>query len=391
MMMVPPTQVKLTSRVTDGCFYCQSCNKCLCLINYNKHPVKQMKLCKLLSITFLIEFPILEEMTVQVTNEEQHILWEEYGLRLHIPHDVLPDDCKLCNLKIAVSVSENFQLPEDCFPVSAVYSFTHNLGDRKLRKPVTLEIQHCATSIAWSGLQILRANDNSKKFKVVPGGIFLPDDHYGKMKLDYFSTYLFAFFWKLFSLFYRNEPHPSPPPTVPPQPHPSSPPTVFPQPHPSSSATVPPSATVLPQPLPSSSAALSPQPHLSSSATGSPQPHPSSPPAVSPQPHPLSSVIGSPQPHPSSSAAVSPQPHLSPTIGSPQPHPSSSATVSPREYHAQLYYTDIASLTFKSNLYILPNLNANFKVCIKCKCINFEPVHFFFLLIGNREGDEGGI
>ena len=175
-------------------------------------------------------------------------MWEEYGLRLHIPHDTLPDGCSLCNLKIAVSLSGNLMLPEDSVLVSAVYSFTHNLGDRKLRKPVTLEIQHCATSAVWSGLQILRANHKSNKFSVVPGGIFLPYDHYGKIKLAHFSNFIIAFLRKLRSIFSQNE-------------------------------------------------CLS--------------------------------------------------------------------TVSPRGYCAQLYYTDIAYLSFKSNFYILPNLNANFKVCIK--------------------------
>ena len=189
---------------------------------------------------------------MQVTNEEQHILWEEYGLRLHIPHDVLPDGCKLCNLKIAVSLSGNVQLPEDSVLVSGVYSFKHDMGDRELRKPVTLEMQHCATSAVWSGLQFLRASDNSNKFTVVPGGIFLSDDHYGKIKLNNFSKYSIAFLRKFFR---QTESHPSPPQC--------------------------------------------------------------------------------------------------------EPHP---AVVSPLEYRAQLYYTDIASLTFQTNLYILPNLNANFKV-----------------------------
>ena len=65
--------------------------------------------------------------------------------------------------------SGNFQLPEDSVPVSGVYLL---LGDRKLGKPVTLELQHCATSAVSNILQILRANDDSNKFTVVPGGIF---------------------------------------------------------------------------------------------------------------------------------------------------------------------------------------------------------------------------
>ena len=43
---------------------------------------------------------------------------------------------------------------------------------------------HCATSAASNNLQILRANDNSNKFTVVPGGIFLPDDHYGVLRVQ---------------------------------------------------------------------------------------------------------------------------------------------------------------------------------------------------------------
>lgn len=144
-----------------------------------------------LNINFLIilDFPILAEKMVQVTNEEQHIPWEEYGLRLHIPHDALPEGQSHSDFKIAVSLSGNFlQLPENSVLASAVYSFTHDLGDRKLRNPVTLEIQHCAESKALSGLQILRANDHSNKFEIIPGGDFSYDDHYGAIKLDHFSN-----------------------------------------------------------------------------------------------------------------------------------------------------------------------------------------------------------
>ena len=214
-------------------------------------------------------------MTVQVTNEEQHILWEEYGLRLHIPHDVLPEGQSHSDLTIAVSVSGNFQLPEDCVLVSAVYSVSHDLGDKKLKNPVTLEMQHCATSAASNNLQVLRANDNSNKFEVVAGGIFTYDDCCGKIELYHFSSFAIA-------ASTSQDESPS-----------SSPPTV------------------------------------STSQDESPS---SSPPAVS------------------TSQDESPS--------------SSPPAVSPLEYRAQLYYTNIEDLSFKSELYILPNLEANFKVCI---------------------------
>ena len=36
---------------------------------------------------------IIAEKTVLVTNQNQNIVWEGYGLRLHIPSNSLPEDC----------------------------------------------------------------------------------------------------------------------------------------------------------------------------------------------------------------------------------------------------------------------------------------------------------
>ena len=122
-----------------------------------------------------------------MTNEEQHFVWEGYGLRLHIPHNSLPDDCSHCHLKIAVSLAGNFELPEDGVLVSAVYSVTHDLGDRELRNTVTLEMQHCATNTVLSGLRFLRANTDSNKLKVIQGGDFQPG--YAVIEIDHFSSF----------------------------------------------------------------------------------------------------------------------------------------------------------------------------------------------------------
>lgn len=126
---------------------------------------------------------------MQMTNDEQHIVWEEYGLRLHIPHNALPEDCSHCQLKIAVSASESFELPEDGTLVSAIYSFTHNLGDRKLRNPVTLEMQHCASANVLDHLCMLRATRATYKFEVVHGGRFARNDQYGAIELHRFCFF----------------------------------------------------------------------------------------------------------------------------------------------------------------------------------------------------------
>ena len=125
-----------------------------------------------------------------VTNEEQHILWEEYGLRLHIPSNSLPEDCSRYELKIDVGLPEEFELPGgDGTIVSAVYSFSHGLGDKKLCRPVTLEMQHCAASTALDNLSIIRANTYSNQFVVVPGGDFTSSEGYGAIKLFKFSRF----------------------------------------------------------------------------------------------------------------------------------------------------------------------------------------------------------
>ena len=132
-------------------------------------------------------FFVEAERSLQVTNEEQHFVWEGYGLRLHIPHNSLPDDCSHCHLKIAVFLSGNFELPEDGVLVSAVYSFTHDLGDRELRNPVTLEMQHCASTDVLNDLCVLRATSTPYVFEEVPGGYFA--NGYSEIKLHRFSLF----------------------------------------------------------------------------------------------------------------------------------------------------------------------------------------------------------
>ena len=126
---------------------------------------------------------------VLVTNEEQYIVWEGYGLRLHIPHNSLPDDLNQCNLQMQVAHSGKFELPEDGVLVSAVYSFTPDLGDKELRHSVTLEMQHCANTSALKDLCVVRSIGVPCKFEIIPGGDFTHSDGYGVINLHRFSRY----------------------------------------------------------------------------------------------------------------------------------------------------------------------------------------------------------
>ena len=116
---------------------------------------------------------------VLVTNEEQHIVWEGYiwSSAAHTPQ-------LTTNIKIEVALSGNFQLPEDGVLVSAVYSFSHDLGDKELRRSVTLEMQHCATSSVLNDLRVVRAVDEPYKFEILPGADFVRSDSYGAITLQ---------------------------------------------------------------------------------------------------------------------------------------------------------------------------------------------------------------
>ena len=134
---------------------------------------------------------VIAEKAVKVTNEEQHIVWEGYGLRLHIPPNSLPEDCSELQLNMTVSIARDCELPdEDGILVSAVYSFSHNLGERKLRQKATLEMQHCAQSL-YISLCIVQSDRivSPHKFQVLHWGKFDNSDRYVSIELDHFCSF----------------------------------------------------------------------------------------------------------------------------------------------------------------------------------------------------------
>ena len=154
-----------------------------------------------------VVFEAIAEKTVQVTNEEQHIVWEGYGLRLHIPPNSLPEGYSHFQLKIAVALSGYFKLPEDGNLVSAVYAFSHDLGDRVLRHPITVEMQHCANMDASNGLCIVRADEKSDtpyNFEVIPESEFWSDG-YGAVKMHSFCRIGTFLWWRILSFIYTLE------------------------------------------------------------------------------------------------------------------------------------------------------------------------------------------
>jgi hypothetical protein len=152
---------------------------------------------------------VIGEKKVKVTNQEQLIDWEDHGLRLHIPHNSLPDGCNQLELKIVASRTSHYKLPtDDGILVSTVYSFSHDLGDRKLRQPATLEIQHCVASTSYAPLCIVQSDEivPPYQFLTLSGGKFVHGGRYGSIELDHFCSFGVYLQWYAASLIWALKP-----------------------------------------------------------------------------------------------------------------------------------------------------------------------------------------
>ena len=149
---------------------------------------------------------VIAEKTVKVTNEDQHIVWEGYGLKLHIPPNSLPEDCSELQLNMTVSRARDCELPdENGILVSAVYSFSHNLGERKLRHKATLKMQHCVVSGSYAPLCIVQTDQVTapQKFNAIDGGNFSSTDGYASIELDHFCSFSVYLKWYISSLIWN--------------------------------------------------------------------------------------------------------------------------------------------------------------------------------------------
>ena len=152
---------------------------------------------------------VIAKRTVDVRNRQQDIIWEGHGLRLHIPPNSLPEDCPQLTIHMTVSRANDYKLPaEEGILVSAVYSFSHDLGDRKLRQPVTLQIQHCVASGSFTPLCIVQSDEISPpyQFHILEGGKFDGSDGYACIEVDHFCSFGVYLRWFFSSLVWNIKP-----------------------------------------------------------------------------------------------------------------------------------------------------------------------------------------
>ena len=118
--------------------------------------------------------------------------WVGYGLRLGASKDSLPTDMEQCRINIKASLSGPFELPEDSELLSPVFWISALC---KFEKPVTLQIQHCASrdEASFADLNFISTKCSQKTlpytFKQLDGGRFPADSSYGIIRLSHFSGF----------------------------------------------------------------------------------------------------------------------------------------------------------------------------------------------------------
>ena len=120
----------------------------------------------------------------------QLLNWEEYGLRINVPHGTIPPG-ETCEVSIAAIVGGKFDFPSGTSLVSAIYAISVS---RALLQPVQLSIQHCVsleTQEHTGYLSFVTADLYQTvlpyQFKLEQGGQFNPKDRYGSIMLSNFS------------------------------------------------------------------------------------------------------------------------------------------------------------------------------------------------------------
>ena len=155
-------------------------------------------MCYSYSILFLEEylrgFETFAETSFVVNDSWSHSFeWQRYGLKLHIPEGAVPAENTECRVDIKAGFTGQFNIPDELQLISCVYWLS---CPQKFVKPVTLEIEHCASlqdSSQSSSLQFIVAKCSQAElpyqFRVLKKGIFVPRSSYGSIELSQFSLF----------------------------------------------------------------------------------------------------------------------------------------------------------------------------------------------------------
>ena len=133
---------------------------------------------------------MVAQRSFPLTLQAHSFEWREYGFMLHVPEGSLPPEMTQTTVDVRVSLSGQFEFPEDSDVVSATYWLS---CPHKFMKPLDVEFQHCAAITDPSqrsqlSFVISKSTQGSLcKFKVLEGGTFSQHSSYGRISLTDFS------------------------------------------------------------------------------------------------------------------------------------------------------------------------------------------------------------
>lgn len=134
---------------------------------------------------------VIDYTTLTYNGSAVSFVWRRFGFKIHFPDSALPSEVKECQVYITASLSGQFLLPEDTELISGIYWIT---CPQRFVKPVTIEVQHCATkskhrkySSCFKFIVTKHFQKNLPyQFKILDGA-FTPNSQYGSIKLTHFS------------------------------------------------------------------------------------------------------------------------------------------------------------------------------------------------------------
>ena len=146
-------------------------------------------------------FETFAETSFIVPDSHSHSYeWQQYGLKLHIPEGAVPAECRV---DIKAGFAGQFNMPDDLQLVSCVYWLSCS---QNFMKPVTLEVEHCASiqeSSQSSTLQFITAKGSQAELPYqfeMESGIFAPKSSYGSIQVSPFSFFAIGIFKRFQSL-----------------------------------------------------------------------------------------------------------------------------------------------------------------------------------------------
>ena len=146
-------------------------------------------------LEYLRGFETFAETSFNISDSHSHSFeWKGHGLKLHIPEGAVPAEHTECKIDIKVGMTGQFRIPDDLQHVSCIYWLRG--PQSPFLKPITLEIEHCASLQDSSQSESLRfvvakcsQTELPYEFRELKMGKFAPQSSYGSVHINQFSYF----------------------------------------------------------------------------------------------------------------------------------------------------------------------------------------------------------